>query len=126
MYDLTQQKTTFGGEPKAVTGDEVHLVGRFRLTQYNIPHRKSQPPIFDANLSLRIDHAVARADAAHLGACDAWALCRHAAGEAVRLADLRDATLAEVIRLEALMPDPALVETSVSETVEMTDERANR
>jgi len=103
MHDLTQQKTTFGLLPKVATGDEVHLVGRFRLSQYNIPHRKSQAP-FDTNLSLRIDHAVERADAAHLGACDAWALCRHAAGESLRLAGLRDQALAEVVYLESLMP----------------------
>jgi len=105
MYELaTQEKATSGSEPKVAMGDE-HTGGG--IIVYNtIPRTRPpcQEPRFDANLSRQIDHAVARADVAHLGACDAWALCRHAAGEAVRLADLRDATLAEVIRLEAEMP----------------------
>jgi len=75
----------------------------FHSTTEHLPCQPSQ--LFDPDLSLQIDHAVARADELHTACLDAWQLCQHAAGEALRLAGLRDRCLAEVIRLESLMPE---------------------
>jgi len=104
MHDLmTRKRTTFGSKPKVAKGDN-ELAGSI-VDSYHTTHPLRCQPPFDANLSRRLDAAVIDADAAHLGACDAWALCRHAAGESLRLADERDRCLAEVIRLESLMPE---------------------
>ena len=59
----------------------------------------------DEGLSLALDEARHRADEANLAACDAWTATQHFAFEAIKQAGRRDEALAEVVRLEALMPE---------------------
>ena len=101
---ITKEEATSGSKPKVAMTDEHTGAG---IVVYNtIPRTRPacQGPKFDANLSLRIDHAVARADVAHLGACDHWRAAQHHAFEAIRLADLRDRELARIVDLESQMP----------------------
>ena len=110
------KKATSGKRPEAA-GDNKRASSIVDSYYRTIP-LCCQPPPFDHDLSLQLDQAMSECGLCRTAYLETWALSQRLAADALRLAELSDWWRAEVIRLEAQMPDQTPAEMCVSGTLE--------